>query len=91
MIKPITEMTRDEIEVIEKQLYSLLDKVHAIGDVFINSMTGIITVTIEDGDWKHQHQAFKSLLQDYYISYIGEYVIGDSDDDSYTAEHLLTI
>ena len=74
-----------------------------IGVDFINtdsSVMGAFTATFEinNGDWKHDHLAFDSVVKKYLANNekyalwkIDTNQIGSSDDDSYSAEHVAFI
>lgn len=92
------EYTREELNDIEKKLYDYLrsNKFYEYGDVeqSDNDLADMrIIMTIENGDWKHDHLYADQLIQDFckennlaIIKHIKK-EIGYSDSDSYSAEH----
>lgn len=51
--------------------------------------TGVIVITVENGDWKHDHLRFKKIMYDAGFTFIGRHVKDEeSGDDSFTAFYL---
>lgn len=56
-------------------------------DSFINNNNGMIEITIENGDWKHDHARLNYLMRKNHYRFITEKEIGISEDDSYSSIH----
>ena len=97
------EFTRDELVKLEKEIFKYLDnkKIYPEDGTVDNSKIMSknffdITLTI-DGDWKHDHIACDRAIEDwcaekgYELVGSSEEEIGESEDDSYVAEHIYHI
>ena len=56
-------------------------------DSYVSSTDGMIEITIEDGDWKHDHIRFKHIMRKNHYRHIKSVEIGTSEDDTYSATH----
>lgn len=54
---------------------------------FILDTDEIVGITIEDGDWKHDHIRLKHIMLKNNYKLIKEEKIGTSDEDSYSSTH----
>lgn len=54
---------------------------------FILDTDEIVGITIEDGDWKHDHIRLNHIMLKYNYKLIKEEKIGTSDEDSYSSTH----
>lgn len=48
---------------------------------------GIIEITIEDGDWKHEHLYCEHLMREIGYRKISEEIIDDNGSDTYSSKH----
>lgn len=56
-------------------------------DSYISSTDGMIEITIEDGDWKHDHIRLNYIMRKNHYRLVKEVEIGTSEDDSYSSIH----
>lgn len=56
-------------------------------DSYISTTDGIIEITIENGDWKHDHIRLNHIMNKNHYKLITEVEIGTSYDDSYSSTH----
>lgn len=56
-------------------------------DSYISTTNGMIEITIEDGDWKHDHIRLNYIMRKNHYRLIKEVEIGTSEDDSYSSTH----
>ena len=69
------------------KIVSLLKTKNMFYDVEVSN--GIITVTIENGDWKHDHISFMALMKSYGYIFISRNIVDeDNGDDSFSATYL---
>lgn len=84
-------------EIIEKRK-SIIDKVNAEFEKYeicsyaeaYYKNNDVIVVDV-DGDWKHDHLATRDIMIENGCISLGQKEIGESDDDSYHAEHYYKI
>lgn len=48
----------------------------------------VLHVTVEDGDWKHDHIRLKYILANFYILPIDRLITKENDDDTFSAEYF---
>lgn len=56
-------------------------------DYTISSTDGMIAITIEDGDWKHDHIRLNYIMRKNHYRLIKNVEFGTSEDDSYSSTH----
>lgn len=56
-------------------------------DSYISTTDGVIGITIEDGDWKHDHIRLNYIMRKNHYRLIKEVEIGTSEDDCYSSTH----
>ena len=51
----------------------------------INSSS--VEVSVEDGDWKHEHLVLRRLMESNGFTFLGHEITGNTDEDCYSAVH----
>ena len=51
----------------------------------INSSS--VEVSVEDGDWKHEHLVLRRLMENNGFTFLGHEITGNTDEDCYSAVH----
>ena len=94
------EYTRDELAKMEKEIFAYLAKKEiypedgTVSNSKVMSKNFFDITLVIDGDWKHDHIACDRAIEDWIADHDFELVgtseeeIGDSQDDSYEAEHV---
>ena len=82
----------------DKKFFAMVDKQKEIRDMLVSRGISVdnvsvcdnkVTVSIEDGDWYHDHRACDSVMADEGYKCIEEREYGEkTDDDSYSSEHV---
>jgi fructose-1,6-bisphosphatase/inositol monophosphatase family enzyme len=88
-IKAIKAYNNAVVEEITKRVNELLKENKMAYDFTVNS-DGFIEITVENGDWKHDHLALKHIMREAgYISF-GRHIpeSQENGDDSFTAIYL---
>ena len=73
-----------------EKVQNLLTKNNMHYDFYVDSQ-GIIVLTIENGDWKHDHLAFQHIMREAGFISFGRHIHEDENDcgdDSFTATYL---
>jgi len=70
-----------------QKAYSILESNKIYSEIWCDSELPFIYVQIDNGDWKHEHLLARNLLEENHFQFVNESVIGDSEDDTYSAVH----
>jgi hypothetical protein len=72
-----------------KEIQKLFSSNKMFYDFTIDSK-GIIEITVEDGDWKHDHLSLQHIMREAGYVFNGRHIPEDQDngDDSFTAIYL---
>lgn len=97
------EFTKEELAELEKSVFEYLKKKQifpedgTVSNSKVMSKNFFDITLVIDGDWKHDHIACDRAIEDWVAEHNFELVgsseeeIGDSQDDSYEAEHIYHI
>lgn len=77
-------MTREEYEKIEKTLFEK----NVYGEIYQNEK--YICISIEHGDWKHEHLRCDYLMNKLGYQLIDEQVTFEDGSDNYSSIHIYT-
>jgi len=81
-------MSKKEIEDKRKAIGDILKNNNMFYDYSVDS-NGIIEITVENGDWKHDHIRLRNLMSKMNYVFYGRYVPDEENgDDSFSAVYL---
>ena len=81
-------MKEMKIERLRKQIGSILADNGMSYDYTVDDK-GYVEITVEDGDWKHDHIALKTLMRDNGFVCLGRHIPDEeTGDDSFSAVYL---
>ena len=75
----------------DKKLYSGVTAILTANKMFydISVSDGFIKITVENGDWKHDHIALRNLMKSHGYTFIGRHIPDEeSGDDCFSAVYL---
>ena len=75
----------------DKKLYTkIVELLKANGMYYdVEVFCGVITITVENGDWKHDHIALKNLMKSHGYIFIERHITDEENgDDSFSATYL---
>ena len=77
----------------DKKLYSKIVELLKTNGMYydVEVFNGTITITVENGDWKHDHIALKNLMKSHGYIFIERHITDEENgDDSFSATYLYT-
>lgn len=81
-------MNDKKVKELRKRVEDLLTANKMFYDFSVDS-NGYIEITVENGDWKHDHIALRNLMRDSEFVFLGRYVPDEeTSDDSFSAVYL---
>lgn len=81
-------MSDKKVKELRKKVQDLLTANKMFYDFSVDS-NGYIEITVENGDWKHDHIALRNLMRDSGFVFLGRYVPDEENsDDSFSAIYL---
>lgn len=85
---------KDEISKLADELNDAFEADNSYYDIY--PYNGKLECTIERGDWKHDHLYFEHFVRNFlenkgYVVDIDKDILGESDDDSYSATYTITV
>lgn len=81
-------MSDKKVKELRKRVEDLLTANKMFYDFSVDS-NGYIEITVENGDWKHDHIALRNLMRDSEFVFLGRYVPDEeTGDDSFSAVYL---
>jgi hypothetical protein len=81
-------MSKKEIKDKRKVIGDILKNNNMFYDYSVDS-NGIIEITVENGDWKHDHIRLKNLMFQMNYAFFGRLISDEeSGDDSFSAVYL---
>ena len=79
---------KHEIMVTVDEVRNILSEAHISAEVEQNISRHFIEVTIEWGDWKHDHGHLKYLMQQHGMTHMKEEILEEYGSDCYSARHI---
>lgn len=81
-------MSKKEIEDKRKAIGDILKNNKMFYDYSVDS-NGIIEITVENGDWKHDHIRLRNLMSQMNYVFYGRHIADEENgDDSFSAVYL---
>ena len=81
-------MNDKKVKELRERVQNLLTANKMFYDFSVDSK-GYIEITVENGDWKHDHIALRNLMRDSEFVYLGRHVPDEeTGDDSFSAIYL---
>ena len=75
----------------DKELYNKIVELLKTNGMYydVEVFSGAIRITVENGDWKHDHIALKNLMKSHGYIFIGRHIPDEeTGDDSFSATYL---
>jgi hypothetical protein len=75
----------------DKKLYSKIVELLKTNGMYydVEVFSGVITITVENGDWKHDHIFLRNIMKSHGYIFIGRHITDEENgDDSFSATYL---